>query len=276
MANQIQKMTTDKILEFIDKEVESGRRMDIETIEAFSGYSRRHLQRLFFAETGISLGEYIRRRRLNRAALLLRFSRRSFQDIALSLGFDSQQSFNREFKKNTGFTPRQYRDQPDWVLFPLLGRIRKMYDIPPPEKVTLPGGTIVGDELIFYGTVGTMPENASFQAYLERIFSAQAHRERELWMVVSIIPVEDCEYHYQVNCGLGQPGRKTGRVFSYNSGEYLKFTFETTRETHVGKTHHIYLNMLSGSNAVRREGSEVLVFVYAKGKVACTLYIPVV
>ncbi|MDD8641858.1 helix-turn-helix transcriptional regulator [Escherichia coli] len=73
------------------------------------GYSHRHLQRLFLMYTGIPLGEYIRRRRLNRVALLLRLSQRSFHDIALSTGFDSQQSMNRDFKKNTGLTPKQYR-----------------------------------------------------------------------------------------------------------------------------------------------------------------------
>ncbi|HFW6977527.1 helix-turn-helix domain-containing protein [Escherichia coli] len=59
--------------------------------------------------TGIPLGEYIRYRRLSRVALLLRLSQRSLQDIALSTGFDSQQSMNRDFKKNTGLTPGQYR-----------------------------------------------------------------------------------------------------------------------------------------------------------------------
>ncbi|EEC9629094.1 TPA: helix-turn-helix transcriptional regulator [Escherichia coli] len=109
MANHISEITIEKIIERIEAEIERGSRLSVREVALWSGYSHRHLQRLFLMYTGIPLGEYIRRRRLNRVALLLRLSQRSFQDIALSTGFDSQQSMNRDFKKNTGLTPKQYR-----------------------------------------------------------------------------------------------------------------------------------------------------------------------
>lgn len=108
-------MVVEKIMEYIDTEVESCRRIDIDTLAIYSGYSRRHLHRLFMAETGMRLGEYIRYQRLNRVVLLLLFTRRQYQDIALSVGFDSQQSFNRAFKKATETTPKAYREKTDRV-----------------------------------------------------------------------------------------------------------------------------------------------------------------
>lgn len=108
-------MVVEKIMEYVDTEVESCRRIDIDTLAIYSGYSRRHLHRLFMAETGMRLGEYIRNQRLNRVVLLLLFTRRQYQDIALSVGFDSQQSFNRAFKKATGMTPKEYREKTDRV-----------------------------------------------------------------------------------------------------------------------------------------------------------------
>ncbi|HAX5242334.1 TPA: helix-turn-helix transcriptional regulator [Escherichia coli] len=111
----IHRMVVEKIMEYIDTEVESCRRIDIDTLAIYSGYSRRHLHRLFMAETGMRLGEYIRYQRLNRVVLLLLFTRRQYQDIALSVGFDSQQSFNRAFKKATGTTPKAYREKTDRV-----------------------------------------------------------------------------------------------------------------------------------------------------------------
>ncbi|MGP3592755.1 helix-turn-helix domain-containing protein [Vagococcus sp. WN89Y] len=276
MTNLLHKMMAEKILEYVDAEVESGRRTDIDTLAAYSGYSRRHLQRLFLAVTGVGLGEYIRRRRLNRAALLLRFSRRGYQDIALSLGFDSQQSFNREFKKSTGMTPMQYREKPEWEFFPLSGSIRKKYDIPAPQEVYLPGGAVVGKEVIFYGTVDNQRDNATIYAYLERIFGEKALRQGELWVVSRATPAMDSKYHYRAVNGVGVPGGRKGKVFSYSAGKYLQIRFETERETHLEQVHYLYLNILSERRTVRRAEPEVMVLNYDEGKVMCTLYIPVV
>lgn len=140
VTNLIHQMTVDKILEYIESEVESGSRLEIDKLKDYSGYSRRHLQRLFKKVTGLGLGEYIRRRRLNRAALLLRFSLRSYQDIALSVGFDSQQSFNRAFKKFTGISPGQYRSRPEWILSPLIGIMRNSYCFESINEVYKEGG----------------------------------------------------------------------------------------------------------------------------------------
>lgn len=52
MIKLIHRVTVEKILEYVDAKVESGCRIDIESLAAYSGYSRRHLQRLFLAETG--------------------------------------------------------------------------------------------------------------------------------------------------------------------------------------------------------------------------------
>lgn len=107
----IHRTVVERIMEYVDTEIESGRRIGIETLAIYSGYSRRHLYRLFMAETGMRPGEYIRYQRLNRVLFLLLFTRRQYQDIALSVGFDSQQSFNKAFKKATGITPKMYREK---------------------------------------------------------------------------------------------------------------------------------------------------------------------
>lgn len=73
--------------------------ISIEDIAQKSGYSRRNIQLLFRNFMHMPLGSYIRKRRLCRAAILVRLTAKSMLDIALSLHFDSQQSFSREFKK---------------------------------------------------------------------------------------------------------------------------------------------------------------------------------
>ncbi|CAD5758049.1 Putatve transcriptional regulator ykgA [Escherichia coli] len=269
---RIQKITTEKILECIDAGIENNCRLTIDTLSSYSGYSRRHLQRLFQDRTGMCVGEYIRRRRLTRAALLLRFSLRSYQDIALSVGYDSQQSMNREFKRQTGVTPGQYRERPEWLLAPLTGRVCPTFDIPEPEVVCLEEGCVTGEEMCFYGSVAIEPDTPSFTAHLDRIF---AHTGGELWMVAQTVPAGRRDYHYQVTCVLGGPGQEGKAEGRYAAGRYLKVSFETTRETHVARTHYIYQTLLPGKGAARSPGTEVLVFLYRAGKVMCTLFIPV-
>ncbi|WP_407906387.1 helix-turn-helix domain-containing protein [Escherichia coli] len=104
------------VIAFAEHLLESESRSDISQLVRYSGYSRRHLQRLFRNKTGMSVGDYIRRRRLTRAAMLVRLTGYPLHDIAISVGFDSQPSFNREFRKRFGCSPGIYRSRPGWDL----------------------------------------------------------------------------------------------------------------------------------------------------------------
>lgn len=72
-------------------------------------YSPYHLHRLFTAAAGIPLYGYIRRRRLTEAARQLTATRRPILDIALSAGYQSQQSFTAALAAMYKLTPRELR-----------------------------------------------------------------------------------------------------------------------------------------------------------------------
>jgi|GEM_PF-431494 len=65
----------------------------------------------FLTEVGWTPIEYRTRRRIQRAKAMLRENRLTITDIALELGFRTSQYFATVFKKATGISPRQYRDQ---------------------------------------------------------------------------------------------------------------------------------------------------------------------
>lgn len=69
-----------------------------------------HFSRMFSSITGISLSEYIRRRRLTKAAFDIRTSNDRIIDIALKYGYDSSDAFTRAFKKLYGVTPQAARE----------------------------------------------------------------------------------------------------------------------------------------------------------------------
>ncbi|MGG1123248.1 AraC family transcriptional regulator [Brevibacillus laterosporus] len=61
--------------------------------------------------------EYIKRRRLAKAVSLLCTSTLGILDIAVTLGFESQESFTRAFKKEYLMTPAVYRRYMQALLF---------------------------------------------------------------------------------------------------------------------------------------------------------------
>ena len=56
-----------------------------------------------------TLGDYIRQRRLLLAAVELRTTERPIFDIAMDLGYVSQQTFSRVFRRQFDRTPSDYR-----------------------------------------------------------------------------------------------------------------------------------------------------------------------
>lgn len=68
-------------------------------------------KRLFLREYGMSLKEYQLRRRISNASAMIASSpKKTFREIALSLGFYDEYHFSRMFRKITGMQPKTYRD----------------------------------------------------------------------------------------------------------------------------------------------------------------------
>ncbi|HFP4314943.1 TPA: helix-turn-helix domain-containing protein [Escherichia coli] len=141
-------LTINAITQYIDDNLEK-ESINIDKLVNYSGYSKRYLQLLFKSKIGISVGKYIQLRRITRAATLLRFTNLSISDISARLLYDSQQTFTREFKKNSGYTPLQYRKSKVWAFENMTGRREANNYIPTPEIRYLEQRKIFGEK-IFY------------------------------------------------------------------------------------------------------------------------------
>jgi AraC-like DNA-binding protein len=73
------------------------------------GYSEGHLRQRFRQKYGQSLGRFLQKVRLDKAAAMLRSSDSAVSSVALECGFDSVYSFSRAFKNGVGLSPRAYR-----------------------------------------------------------------------------------------------------------------------------------------------------------------------
>lgn len=70
-----------------------------------AGTSESEIQKTFYALTGISIVEYVRRRRLTLAGFELQKREKSVLEVALEYGYTSPDSFTRAFRQMHGTTP---------------------------------------------------------------------------------------------------------------------------------------------------------------------------
>lgn len=81
----------------------------ISSLAQSCGFSESHLRTEFRKQTGMSLGSYLRRIRIERACALLVNSSERISEIANDCGYHSIYSFSRSFKNEVGETPTDYR-----------------------------------------------------------------------------------------------------------------------------------------------------------------------
>jgi AraC family transcriptional regulator len=84
--------------------------IDFKEVARLAFCSEYHFKRMFSFLTGITLSEYIRRRRLTLAAFELKDSNVKVIDIAMKYGYNSPDSFARAFQNLHGITPSEARN----------------------------------------------------------------------------------------------------------------------------------------------------------------------
>ncbi len=88
-----------------------GEPVDVQSMARSAGMSKYHFIREFKRMTGITPWRYLMARRMSRAKELLIDSSLSIKQIAFSLGFNDPNYFSRLFRKETGVSAREFREQ---------------------------------------------------------------------------------------------------------------------------------------------------------------------
>ncbi len=95
----------DYIYEHLDE------RLTVEQLAQELELNASYLSKLFTKETGTTITEFVHYAKIDTAKNMLTYSDFSYSEIAFSLGFSSQSAFITLFRKQTGTTPKKYRDQ---------------------------------------------------------------------------------------------------------------------------------------------------------------------
>ena len=99
-----------KCIEFIKQNY--SRKITLDDLSVHVSLSRSYLSKLFKDEIGCSLFSYINHVRIERSKQLLLNDSLALVDIAGLCGFEDQSYFTKVFKKETGVSPKRFRDNP--------------------------------------------------------------------------------------------------------------------------------------------------------------------
>ncbi|MFN5963405.1 MAG: helix-turn-helix domain-containing protein [Verrucomicrobiota bacterium] len=111
--NRFAPTRTAAIVQFTERLIErmDGPEVTLEAIAQRAGYQTDHLNRKLKAECGLTLGQLRARLRLRKAELLIRQGY-PMSAVAERIGIPDNNYFSRWFRRQTGMTPSQFRDNP--------------------------------------------------------------------------------------------------------------------------------------------------------------------
>jgi AraC family transcriptional regulator len=95
-------------IEYIENHLQ--KKIEVEKLAQLTYSSKFHFQRMFSMLTGVTVAEYIRKRRLTLAAQELSNAKEKVIDVALRYGYETPESFSKAFRRAHGVSPSQVRE----------------------------------------------------------------------------------------------------------------------------------------------------------------------
>lgn len=99
--------TLNRIIMYINNNLE--KQLSLDEISGYLNMNKYYLCRFFKEYTGLTVIDYINRKRIIAAEKLITSNKHSITDIAVMVGFNSLTHFERTFKQFTGTAPSRYR-----------------------------------------------------------------------------------------------------------------------------------------------------------------------
>lgn len=143
-----------KAIEYVENNLKEN--LGFEEIAKQAYFSSFHFQRMFSLLCGISLGDYIRARRLSSAGGEIVKTNRKIIDIALDYGYDSPESFTRAFTRFHGVTPTEARRTGKVKIFSRLFL-----------KLSVSGGNVMDYRIVKLGETKILAKRKEFKKQQE-------------------------------------------------------------------------------------------------------------
>jgi AraC family transcriptional regulator len=95
-----------RVFNFIDQNLHSN--IDLRDLANAACISEFHFIRVFTSFCGCTPYQYIIKKRIDKAKVMIRYNMLSVCEISRACGYGRVQSFRKCFKRETGFTPREF------------------------------------------------------------------------------------------------------------------------------------------------------------------------
>src|SRR5881296_2879742 len=97
------------LIKCVRRRIRDDQEITVEAVTKELGYTRQYISGRFHRVTGRLLSHFLKEKRLEKAARLLRTGTLRVSQIARRCGFDSENYFRQQFRERYGMSPRQFR-----------------------------------------------------------------------------------------------------------------------------------------------------------------------
>lgn len=99
------------LIKTVRRRVRADEELTVEAVTKELGYTRQYVSGRFHRMTGRLLSHFLKEKRLEKAARLLKSGNMRISQIARCCGFDSENYFRQQFRERFGMSPRQFRSK---------------------------------------------------------------------------------------------------------------------------------------------------------------------
>lgn len=265
--NNINYNNLNKMILYIENNLEN--EIDKKKLATITGISINTLQRIFVFISGITLSEYIKKRRLSKAFEEIKSTNSKIIDIALKYQYNSVIAFDRAFKQTFGITPIECREKNiPYKQFPIM----KFKDELNYELLNYEIRYLEETEIFYYKTetnkyIDLLYKIRELYNYLKEEGIHKKFKQEEQFAISSY---ENETYCYRV----GSKTRYTSKeIFKIPAGNYAIFEVGTREQKDIVNIEkEIYSKWLPSTNLKLNENFSLE---YYKGN-NCYLCMPII
>jgi AraC-like DNA-binding protein len=97
------------LMKCVRRRMKSEEDLTVEAVSRELGFTRQYVSGRFHRVTGKLLSQFLKQKRLEKAARLLKSGNLRVTQVARMCGFDSENYFRQQFRKRFNMSPRQFR-----------------------------------------------------------------------------------------------------------------------------------------------------------------------